>query len=141
DDSVAGDAFPLQAPGGRRRTQPHKAQIDLSRFQGAKLFRRGHVEEVQRNLWESLAEGPERFGKELEVKIGRIGDVQLAGFASAETLHRLDTFRGQGQYASGIDEEGPSFLGQGHLAFGTVQETDADLLFQIMDLPRKRGLR
>src|SRR6266566_1117032 len=134
DGSVAGDAFPLQAPGGCRRTQPHKAQIDLSRFQGAKLFRRGHVEEVQRNVWESLAEGPERFGEQLEIKIGRIGYVQLAGFAPAETLHRLDTFRSQRQYASGINEESPPFLRQGHLAFGTVQETNADLRLQVMDL-------
>src|SRR2546425_402914 len=131
DGSVSCDAFPLQAPRGWRRTQPHKAQIDLSRFQGAKLFRRGHVEEVQRNVWESLAEGPERFGEQLEVKIGRIGDVQLAGFAPAETLHRLDTFRGQSQYASGVNEESPPFLGQGHLAFGTVQETDADLVLEV----------
>src|SRR6266498_3647599 len=131
----------MQAPGGCRRTQPDEAQIDLSRFQGAKLFRRRHVEEVQRNVWEGLAEGPERFGEQLEVKIGRIRDVQLAGFASAETLHRLDTFRGQRQHVSGINEERPSFLGQGHLAFGTVQQTYPDLLLQVMYLARERRLR
>jgi len=108
---------------------------------GAKLFRRGHIEEVQRNVWESTAESPERFGEQLEVKIGRIGDVQLAGFAPAETLHSLDTFRGQRQYASGINQESPPFFGQGHLVFGTVQETNADLPLEVMDLSRKRGLR
>src|SRR6266850_7893007 len=131
DRSVPGDAFPLEAPRGCRRTQPHKTQVDLSRFQGAKLFRRRHVEEVQRDVREGLAEGPERFREQLEVKVGRIRDVQLAGFAPAETLYRLDTFRGQRQYASGINEEGPPFLGQGHLAFGTVQEPYADLPLQV----------
>ena len=128
---------PAAAAGGR---QPHKAQINLARFEGAKLFRRSHVEEVQRDVGEGLPEGRERFGQQLEIKIGQIRDVQLAGFAPAETLHRQDAFRRQGQNAPGIHQERAAFLGQGHLALGTVQEAHADLLFQIMDLARERGL-
>src|SRR5438128_11820846 len=58
EGSVPDDAFPPQVPMGRRRAQAHKAQINFPRFQSAKLFRRGHVEEVERDVWESLAEGP-----------------------------------------------------------------------------------
>jgi len=62
DRFVPGDALPLQAPDGCRRAQPDKAQINLAHFQGAKLFCRGHVEEVQRNVRESLAESPSVSG-------------------------------------------------------------------------------
>ena len=140
DGSVPGDAFPLQAGGGCRRRQPDKAQINLARLQGAKLFRRSHVEEIQRDVGEGLAEGRERFGEQLEIKIGQIRDVQLAGFAPAQPLHRQDAFRRQGQNAPGINQERPPFLGQGHLALGAVQEAHPDLLLQIMDLAGERGL-
>ena len=126
--------------GGCRRTQPHKAQINLPRFQRAKLFRRSHVEEVQRDVGEGLPESRQRFGQQLEIKIGQIGDVQLAGFAAAETLHRQNAFGRQGQNAPGINQERAAFLGQGHLAFGTVQEAHTEFLLQIMDLARERGL-
>ena len=55
---------PLVDAGGRSP----KTQIDLARFQGAKLFRRGHIKEVQHNVWGTLAEVPKRFGEQLEVK-------------------------------------------------------------------------
>jgi hypothetical protein len=89
---------------------------------------------------ERLAEGRERLGEQLEVKIGQIRDVQLAGFTPAEALYSLDAFRCHGQNAPGIDEERPPFLRQGHLTLRAVQETDAELLLQVVDLARERGL-
>ena len=141
DGSVPGNTFPLQVPGGCGRMQPDKAQVNLPGFQRAKLFRRGHVEEVQGNVREGLAEGGERFREQLEVKVGQIGDVQLASFSPAEPLHGLDAFGRQGQNAPDIHQERAPFLGQGHVAFRPAQEADADLLFQVMNLPRQGGLR
>ena len=58
----------------------------------------------------------------------------------AEALHRQDAFRRQGQDAPGIHQKRAPFLGQGHLALGTVQQAHADLLLEVMDLARERGL-
>ena len=98
-------------PGGHRGRQTHKAQIYLARLHRAKLFRRSHVEEVQRDVGEGLPEVPQRFGQQLEIQIRQIRDVQLAGFATAEALHRQDAFRRQGQNAPGIQQERAAFLG------------------------------
>ena len=138
---MPGNALALQVPGACRRPQPDKAQINLARLQGAKLLGGSHVEEIQRNVRESTAKGSERIRQQLEVESGRIGNVQLAGFPSAQPLHRLDAFSGQGQNAPGIHQESPPFLSQCDLAFGAVQEPHADLLFQVMYLARERGLR
>src|SRR6266404_9638552 len=93
DGSVSRDAFPFEAGNGCWRTEAHKAQINLARLQRAELLRRGHVKEVQRDVRKGLPKGLQRLGEQLEVKIGQIRDVQLAGLASAETLHRQDALR------------------------------------------------
>ena len=90
---------------------------------------------------EGPAESPERFGEQFDVKIGQIRDIQLAGLAPTQTLHRLDAFRRQGQYAPGINQEGPPLLRQGHLTPGTVQEEHANLLLQVVNLSGEGGLR
>jgi len=69
DRLMPGDALPLQPSDGCRRTQPYKAQVNFADFQGAKLFCRRHVEEVQRNVREDLAESSQRVGQQLEIKI------------------------------------------------------------------------
>src|SRR4051794_41731864 len=102
---MSSDAVPKEAIGGCRRSQPHKAQIDLARFKGAKLFRRSHVEEVQCDVRESLTESGQGLGEQLEIKVGQVGDVQLARLAPAEALHTLDAFARQGEDAPGIHEE------------------------------------
>ena len=106
---MAGDAFPFQVAEGSRRPEADKAQINLARFEGPKLFGGSHVEEVERNVREGPAEGPQRFREQPEVGIGQVCDVQLARLAPVEALHGQDAFRRQGQNAPGVRQERTSF--------------------------------
>src|SRR3954463_5030283 len=87
-----------------------------------------------------LAERAQRFREQVEIENGEIGDVQLAGFAAAETLDGLNAFFCQGKHAFGIDEKGAALLGEINAAFGAVEQANAEFLFEIENLARERRL-
>ena len=94
-DVMVGDAFPGQrghvlAGGGR--AQSHKTEVNLPRFQGAKLFGRGHVKQVDGDFRAGLIERGQRCRQEVEIELEQIAEVQLAGFAPAEPLDGFHAF-------------------------------------------------
>src|SRR5690349_8399993 len=132
-------ALPVKTAGGRRR-QSDKTQVDFPSLQRAELLRGAHVEEIQCDMGEGLAEGAQGFGEQLEIEIRRVGDIELAGFAATEALDREDALGGQSQNAAGIGQERTAFLGQRDSALGTLQQANADFLFQVVNLACKGGL-
>ncbi len=73
-DIMAGDAFPSQSGrvlAGDGRTQADKTEVNFARFQGAKLFGRRHVEEVDGDLRAGLIEGGQVAGRRSKLNLNR----------------------------------------------------------------------
>ena len=129
--------FLLVPAGGR---SPMKPRSIFRAFEGAELFRRGHIKQIQGDLGTGLVKRRQRRRKEIEIEFEQIANVKMGAFATAESLNGLHAFQAQRHEARGIDEKTPPVLGQGNPVFAPVQQTDAQFVFQIMNLPSEGWL-
>src|ERR1044071_5646799 len=97
-----------------RRTHSDEAHVDFARLQRAKLFRRRHVEQVDGDVRTRSAEFQQRPWQQIEVELGKIAEVQLASFPTAQPLHRLHALVPLGDQTPGIDQEAAALYGQLH---------------------------
>ncbi len=137
---VMRDGLKLQALLRDRLVQADKAEVDPAIVQGAELIAAGHVEKIDRDGGEGALKGGERDRNEIVKQVGHVADVKRRRTVPAQLLHRFDDFLAQIEHPLGVAQESRPFPRETDLAAGAIQQADADLFFEILDLPGERRL-